>query len=490
MHTMNMGYTLDNMIGIALELSAEKDFSKLMQKILTEAMRITHCDAGTVYIKEKDQLDFYTVCTKSKGVFAVRGDSSMPPVPLTRKHVCACAAMDNVKINIDDVYNSPEYDFAGAQRYDKLNDYRTRSMLVIPMADEKDIVIGVLQLINSLDEEGNAIPFDPGYEDVVSALASLAAVSINNHKLAQEVTDLLHSFVSVMVDAIEARSAYNATHTRSMVGYAEKFIDWLADTGNEWQFDEDKRDAFLMSVWLHDIGKLMIPQDILDKPDRLGSRKDSVKSKLEITKLEAKVKALSDKENEEKYYEKVELLDKAWELIEYANTAGYIPDDTAGLLAKYAKIECTTPYGKTENLLTESELEAISIQKGTLTAKERGQVEKHVSYTISMLKKMGFGGIYENVPTWAGEHHEYLNGAGYPYKLTGDELSPESRLLTVIDIYDALTAEDRPYKPPMPSDRAFGILDMMCSEGKIDRRILDMFRESGAWQKEIAANKL
>lgn len=230
-------YSLDSMIKIALDLSAEKDFYKLMQRILLEAMSICHCDAGTVYIKEKDHLDFYTVCTKSKGILTGRneGGSIMPPVPLSRKHVCACSAMDNKKINIPDIYNSKDYDFAGAQKYDSLNDYRTQSMLVIPMADEKDIVIGVLQLINSLDENGNIIPFDKMYEDVVSALASLAAVSINNHKLAREVTNLLHSFVSVMVDAIEERSSYNATHTRSMVKYAERFIDWLEEKGSDWE---------------------------------------------------------------------------------------------------------------------------------------------------------------------------------------------------------------------------------------------------------------
>ena len=481
--SINDEYSLDSMIKIALDLSAEKDFNLLMQKILSEAMGICHCDAGTVYIKEKDHLDFYSVCTKSKGILTGRKEGNMPPVPLTRKHVCACSAMDNKKINIPDIYNSTEYDFAGAQKYDSLNDYRTVSMLVIPMADEKDNVTGVLQLINSLDSDGNIIPFEKKYEDVVSALASLAAVSINNHKLAKEVSNLLHSFVSVMVDAIEERSSYNATHTRSMVKYADAFIGWLQDTGNEWTFDDDRKDAFLMSVWLHDIGKLIVPLEVLDKPDRLGPLRDRIKSKEEITRLKTEIEKIEHPERCNECAKLIESLEKAWDLIDSSNNAGFISDETIEQLKECSKIECTTSYGKTEPLLNDAELEAITVQRGTLTAGERGKVEEHVTFTARMLEKMSFGGTYEKVPFWAGSHHEFINGTGYPNKLSGDELPKETRLLTIIDIYDALTAEDRPYKPPMPSDKAFAILEDMAKEGRIDAHILGMFRESGAWKK-------
>ena len=481
--TINDEYSLDSMIKIALDLSAEKDFNVLMQKILSEAMGICHCDAGTVYIKEKDHLDFYSVCTKSKGILTGRKEGNMPPVPLTRKHVCACAAMDNKKINIPDIYNSTEYDFAGAQKYDSLNDYRTVSMLVIPMADEKDNVTGVLQLINSLDKDGKIIPFEKKYEEVVSALASLAAVSINNHKLAREVSNLLHSFVSVMVDAIDERSSYNATHTRSMVKYATNFTDWLQKTGNEWTFDDDRKDAFLMSVWLHDIGKLIIPLEVLDKPDRLGPLRDRIRSKIEITRLRAQ---LCGAENPEKAQECIKLtedLDRAWELIDGSNNAGFISNETIEALKECSKIECMTSYGENEPLLNDAELEAITVQKGTLTSEERERIEEHVTFTARMLEKMGFGGIYENVPFWAGSHHEFVNGTGYPNHLSGDQLPKETRLLTIIDIYDALTAEDRPYKPPMPSEKAFAILTDMAKEGKLDADILKMFNDSGAWKK-------
>ena len=479
-------YSLDRMIQIALDLSAEKDFDMLMQKIVLEAMNVCHCDAGTVYVLEEDHLYFHTVYTRSLGIPMAEQsrNANLPPVPLGRKNVCACAALDNKKINIPDVYESKEYDFSGAQKYDAITHYRTGSMLVIPMDDEKGNIIGVLQLINSLDENGKIIPFDPAYEQIVSALASLAAVSLNNHQLAQEVTDTLHSFVEVMVDAIDARSSYNANHTRSMVRYADRFVEWLKTTDSEWRFTDESKDAFLMSIWLHDIGKLIVPLEVLDKPDRLGALRSVIKSKVDIARLMERVEALEHPENAEKCVAKSEMIETAWEAITAANTAPFLPDEKIDELKAYAEIMCKNADGGEEPLLNEKELEAITIRKGTLTDGERSQVQSHVVYTARMLEKMNFNGIYKNVPFWSGSHHEFLNGKGYPNHLTAEELPNESRLLTIIDVYDALTAEDRPYKPPMPPEKAFGILESMRDDGQIDGDLLDMFKESGAWKKE------
>ncbi len=473
------------MISIALDLSAEKDFDTLMKKILLEAMDTCHCDAGTVYLLEDDLLHFHTSFTKSKGnTNETPKRLNFPPVPLTRSHVCACAAIDHKKINIADVYESDEYDFKGAQKYDSLNGYRTGSMLVIPMSDEKDQIVGVLQLINALDENGNTIPFDEDYEEIVQALASLAAVSINNHKLAQEINDLLHSFVQVMVDAIDTRSSYNATHTRSMVRYGRRFLDWLGETENEWAFNDDQRDAFLMSVWLHDIGKLLVPANVLDKPDRLSGIKDAIKNRIDIGCLMEKIRSLEDPSQKSACDEKTAKLKEAWDTILVANGKGFLDDDTFGKLNEYAKLTCLDSEGKETKLLTDAELKSLTVRKGTLTDDEKSQVEMHVSHTARMLDGMNFKGIYKDVPHMAGSHHEYVDGTGYPNHIGGDELSDEIRLLTVLDIYDALTAEDRPYKPPIESSKAFGILYSMCDEGKLDKRIVALFEESRAWSKE------
>lgn len=479
-------FSLDRMIRLAIDVSEEKDFDRLMQKILLEAMDICHCDAGTVYIKQGDFLHFHTVFTKSKGTALSDQNSSgsIPPVPLRRTHVCACAAIDNKKINIPDIYNSEDYDFTGARKYDAMNGYRTGSMLVIPMSDERNEVTGVLQLINSLDGEGNIIPFDPEYEEVISALTSLAAVTLNNHTLTLEIKNLLHSFVQVMIDAIEERSAYNATHTRSMVRYAEGFLNWLEEKDDPDRMTEEHKEAFLMSVWLHDLGKLVIPLETLDKPDRLSSMKDGIRSRIEIGRLMERIKSYEDPENGELHERKQEELEKAWDLIESANKAGFLEDEKISDLKKAASLSCLTAEGEEIPLLTEKELDAITVKKGTLTDGERKLIEKHVIFTAAMLKKMNFKGVYEKVPFWSGSHHEFLNGSGYPNGLTEKDLPLESRLITIIDIFDALTAEDRPYKPPLPPEKAFAILEDMGNEGKIDTKLLCRFKESGCWKRK------
>jgi HD-GYP domain-containing protein (c-di-GMP phosphodiesterase class II) len=308
-------------------------------------------------------------------------------------------------------------------------------------------------------------------------------VSLNNHRLAEEVNNLLHSFVEVMVDAIDARSSYNANHTRSMVRYADKFVEWLRANNDDWKFTDDSKDAFLMSIWLHDIGKLIVPLEVLDKPDRLGGLKAGLKSKIEIACLKEKIRSLEYPAVGGECEENISKLKKAWEAIEAANTAGFLPDEKLDELKSYASIVCRTADDKEVPLLDDKELEAITVRKGTLTDSERAVVQSHVSYTSRMLEKMTFKGIYKNVPFWSGSHHEFINGKGYPNHLSGDQLPNESRLLTIIDVYDALTAEDRPYKPPMPAEKAFGILGNMRDDGQIDGELLEKFIASEAWKK-------
>ena len=480
------GYSADRLVSVAIALSTEKRIGALLDRILSEAMTATGCDAGTVYIRKGEHLRFGNMVTLSKGVHVTLSDEDediLPPVPMDRRHVCACAALDGRVIEIEDVYLSKDYDFSGAARYDALNGYRTGSMLVVPMEDERGRNIGVLQLINAMDAEGRTVPFAPEHKEMISALASLAAVSLNNSRLSRAVNELLHSFVGVMVDAVDARSPYNANHTRSMARYASRFIDWLDATGSPLRFDEDKKDPFLMSVWLHDIGKLVIPLEIMDKPTRLGSAEERVRARIDIASLCERVRALSRPDEAEEAEREIEELAAARELIERANTAPFLDDGTLEALRALGEKSCASPDGGRVPLLTEGELDAITVRRGTLTAGERAEIERHVVYTSRLLAQMRFGSDYASVPLWAGSHHELLDGSGYPKHLKADELPLEVRLLTILDIYDALTAEDRPYKPPMPPERAFAVLGSMSAEGKLDGELLELFRLSGAWKK-------
>ena len=312
---------------------------------------------------------------------------------------------------------------------------------------------------------------------VLSDQTELTNLFIKNKSLATQITALMNSFVEVMVTAIEEKSTYNANHTKNMVKYASAYLDSISDK-------ENKENApLIMSVWLHDIGKLLIPPEVMDKPTRLGEAIKDVKHRFETAKLMLKINLLSGAENEEIIKEKLEKLDEYERKIDAANTASFLDEETIGELKEIAKTECLTSDGNTCSLLNDAELEAITIARGTLTAEERSIIESHASLTGKLLSKMEFVGDYKNVPVWASEHHEYLDGSGYPNKLKGDEIPWETRLITIIDIYDALTADDRPYKPPMPPEKAFAILKDMAEKGKVDKELLRSFIESEAWKK-------
>ena len=259
----------------------------------------------------------------------------------------------------------------------------------------------------------------------------------------------------------------------------------MEKTHDEHGITDEERDSYLMSVWLHDIGKLVIPLEIMDKPTRLGAMEKDIKSRVQIACLMEELEGLKGDKSKEEADEKIAKIKDAWQLIQDCNSKGFLSDDVLDALKTAGSIKCMDDEGKDISLLTDSELEAITVRKGTLTDDERGQIQSHVVYTDKMLRQMTFKGPYANIPNWSGSHHELLDGSGYPNHLTGKDISKEVRLLTIIDVYDALTADDRPYKPPMPPEKAFGILDSMAQEGKIDKDILQMFKDSKAWEKEV-----
>ena len=287
-----------------------------------------------------------------------------------------------------------------------------------------------------------------------------------------------------MVEAIDTRSSYNANHTKSMVGYARKFLDYIGENHDNRKLSDEEADSFLMSVWLHDIGKLVIPLEVMDKATRLGDKKETVKTRVTVACLMEEIEGLKNPSRKEETDARANELKEAFKLIEECDTKGFLPDDTIEALKKAATLKCLDEEGVEKDLLTEEELTAITVRKGTLTDEERSIMQSHVVYTGRMLGKMNFEGIYANVPGWAASHHELLDGSGYPNHVKDNEIPNEVRFLTIIDVYDALTAEDRPYKPPMPAEKAFGILDSMADEGKIDKHILQLFKESKAWEKK------
>lgn len=478
--------TLEKILNIGIAFSKEKNRERLLDQILTAAMDITRCDGGTLYINNGDALEFRIMITRSQGIHqgGEENEITLPPVPLSEKNVCACGVIYRRLINIPDVYESSLYDFSGPKRYDAMTGYHTQSMMVVPMEDDKEHVIGVLQLINALDADGNVIPFPSEDEKILRAMGSQAAICLVNMNYAHQIRDMLDSYVRVMSTAIDERTPYNANHTKNMVAYALRFIDWLHKYHSVWHFDDRKIQEFIMSVWLHDIGKLITPMEIMDKQDRLAGNYGLIMDRFEKIRLLTRIEHLEGKISAEESQTRIEEIGRAAELVETVNKAGFLTDELVEQVEQLAARTYIEEDGSTQLWITPIEREQMLIRKGTLTASERAIMQDHVEKTRIMLEQMALGDDYKDVLPWASQHHEMLDGSGYPKGLKGDEICPEVRLLSILDIFEAMTAHDRPYKKAVPVDRAFGILRNMAEQGQLDRDLIDLFEQSKAWVEE------
>ncbi|MBR5741434.1 MAG: GAF domain-containing protein, partial [Firmicutes bacterium] len=460
-----------------LALSAERDREALLSAILDTAMDVACCDAGTLYLLEEGGLRFCRMVTRSKGV-RQGGHASpitLPPVPLEESYVAAFVALHGETINVADVRTETRFDFTGSLRYDAMTGYRTKSQLVIPMADDRGELIGVMQLINALDENGETIAFSPELELPVRAIASQAAISITNMRYAEQTNRLLDSLVGALSTAIDERTPYNADHTRNMARMGARFLDWLEETGNPWVFSQEKRRTFLLAVLLHDVGKLVVPLEVMDKATRLGNvRLERIRERFRRIVLTGRIAFLEGVMSPEEYGALTADVEHATELVERVNGAGFLPDDLFAEVEALAARTFVNEAGEPEPWLTGDEYTCLSVRKGTLTAEERSVMEGHVVMTDHILSRVTFPKQYADVPVWAAAHHEYLSGRGYPNHLTADAIPAEVRLLTILDVFDALTARNRPYKPAMPVEKALAILTDMADHGDIDRAILQL----------------
>lgn len=483
----DLNINLDNILDIATALSTERNFCKLFDKILIEAMSITNCDGGTLYINYDEHLHFRIMKTVSMNIYlgADGKEIALPPVPLKMQNVCAYAVLTKKPINVNDVYNCENFDFSGPKKYDSITGFKTKSMLVVPMENHYGDVVGVLQLINALDEYGNIISFDKKFERVINSLTSLAAVSITNMNHLIDVKALFASFVSAISSAIDERTPYNASHTRNMVIYGDRFIDYINDKYDrgelQWDINENHKEQILMSIWLHDMGKMTTPLAVMNKETRLGQDFDKIKDKFIKIRLLNRIEFLEGKISNEIYLKRDEEIRLSWETIKKADTEGFLQDDTLSGIKAISGRTYEDEDGNINPWLSDKEMEMLKVRKGTLTRDERLIMENHVVITEQLLKQINFTGDYNHVVEWASAHHEYLDGTGYPNHLTAESLSREVRLITILDIYDALTARDRPYKKPLPVEKALCVLEDMVKEGKLDGELVELFKESHAW---------
>jgi len=477
---------LKKMVEIGAMLSQEKDTDILLTKIVETSMDITNCDGGTLYLVEDNKLEFKVLINKSKNTKLVRKESPLgiPAVDINGKNICAAAAREKKLINVSDCYSNEEYDFSGSYAYDKMNDYHTKSVIAIPLKDEFDDAIGVLQLINSKNVGGEIIPFKKQDEDLLMAIANQAGMAAVNFAYSLKINDLLYGFVKVMSVGIDERTPYNANHTRNMVKFAERFFDFEEKIDGAYKVEPKKRREILMGIWLHDIGKILTPIDIMNKDTRLGSLITDVKNRFErrflLLKLELANKQITEEEYSRLEQERIEQLD----LILSINSAGFLNDDLKAKLNVLAEKTYKEIDGSYQNVISKEEFYQLSIIKGTLNKEERDIMQGHVSMTQKFLSQLHFPKYYDKIPVYAGNHHEFLNGTGYPNHLTEKDLPWPCRLITICDIFEALVAKDRPYKKPMPLEKALSILHEMADNGQLDKEIVNEFEKSKSWEDE------
>lgn len=478
------------LLEVGVLLCAEHDLNRLLEKILSCVMDLTHCDAGTLYLRDGEALRFKIMRNHTMKVYAGGDgrDPDLPPVPLRKENVCALALLEGRTLCVDDVRHCAEYDFSGPLHYDEMTGYHTQSMLVVPMQNREGERLGVLQLINALDAGGHVVPFAPQWALALESVASQAAIAIQNARYISQIKELFGSFVRVMSCAVDERTPYNGSHTRHMAAYGARFVDWLnaraAAAGDPPPFDAAQKQEFLMSVWLHDIGKLVTPLEVMNKVARLlPAQHEAFCHRMELVELYAALENADGRLSAQARQALVADVAAAKALVEDCNTAGFLPDDKLAALNALAARSYTDLQGVQHPWLAADELAMLSIRKGTLSAAERGVMEEHVVITDKLLAQIDFPAEYAHVRAWAASHHELLNGSGYPRHLQGDDIPAAVRILTILDIFDALVADDRPYKPGMPVEKALGILTAMAEkEGKLDPALTGQFIQSRCWE--------
>ncbi len=483
-------HELKKILNIGIKLSTEKDREHLLASILENGMDITHCDGSTLYLLEDGMLRFKIMKTISQNIS--RGENGeaiddIPPVPMTQGNVCSYAALHREIINIPDVYDSTRFDFSGPKKYDALTGYHTQSLLVIPIENNEDELIGVLQLLNAMDENGNIIPFDKEYEIIIRSLGAQAAIEMTNLQYVKDIKRSQRSFVEAMAAAIDERTPYNGSHTRKVAEYSAMIAVYInkqhqAGKCDEY-FDEQRMEKLELAALLHDIGKMVVPLSIMNRATRLDGDIGNVETRFKLIEAYYTIDYVKGKITQEEYAKRVEYLRAGMSFIRRIDGMSFLDDASYERVQEIAAKSYTDEAGEELFYLTERERECLSIRKGTLTESDRRQMENHVVMTEKILSKAWFNRHYEEIPRWAASHHELLDGSGYPNRLKGDELELETRILTVADVYDALTATDRPYKKPVPYEKAVGILREMADDGKLERRLVD-YLAAAVYEKE------
>ncbi len=494
---------IDDLIEIGSSLTKEKNFDVLMEKIMLAAKEFTDADGGTLYMRTEDEqkLKFTVVQTDSLNIKmgGTQGEITWPELNLYKEDgssnnemVAAVCALEGKLINIPDVYKAEGFNFEGTKKFDEGTGYRTKSMLVIPMKDHENDVIGVLQLLNKTDDNGDTISFTQKDKKLIHSMASQAAIAITNNRLIAGLENLLDAFIKSIATTIGEKSQYTGGHINRVAEIAEMITKEIHEDKTIYKdkiFTEDEIIQMSKSAWLHDIGKIVTPEYVVDKGTKLETiydRINTVKTKFELLKKEHELEYIKKKilinDNEEikildkNYIEDINQIDDDLDFVISCNTGGeFMADEKVERIEKIAKRVLIVNNEKV-NLLTQNEVYNLCIRKGTLTEEERTVINNHVTVSYNMLNALPFPKKLKRIPVIAASHHKKVKGGGYGAPEIMDlPMTLEDRILAVADVFEALTANDRPYKKANSLNTSLRILSFMVKDGDLDKELVKFF---------------
>jgi HD-GYP domain-containing protein (c-di-GMP phosphodiesterase class II) len=425
----------------------------------------------------------------------------LPPVPLYRvdgglhdETVAARAATAVETVNIADAYANEDFDFSGTRAFDARTGYRSQSFLAVPMCNHNDEVIGVLQLINAVTPgTEEVVAFTLQDQQLVESLASQAAIALSNKRLIDGQRVLFEAFIELMAAAIDDKSPYTGGHCRRVPELTMLLAQAASDTKEgplaDFTMDDDDRYELKIAGWLHDCGKVTTPEHVVDKATKLETiydRVHEVETRFELLKRDAEIAQLREQmalhgcpespDHSAQLHEKCVELDDECEFLRRANVGGeFMSEDDQERVREIGARTLHDARGDVRPLLTDNEIYNLTIQKGTLTKEEREVINHHIVATIKMLESLPYPPYLTRVPEYAGGHHERMDGKGYPRGLTREQMSVQARVMGIADIFEALTAADRPYKKAMPLSQALSILGRMKEDQHIDADLFDVF---------------
>lgn len=495
------GSDLQRISAVSHALSEEFDFSRLIDLILMSAREIASSDGGSVYVVEPAAEDRPSRLRFMKSVLDLSGEEFF--LPIDENSIAGYVALKKETLNIEDVYNLPSnLPFSFNPDYDQAHNYYTKSMLVIPMVNHLDEIIGVIQLINrkkdffkklTVEEmkSGEVISFSSKDANLVRAMAGQAAVAVNNQRLMQSQRKLLESFIQLIAGAIDAKSPYTGGHCNRVPVLTEMLTKAVCKDKTKFSsftLSEEEWYELRIAAYLHDCGKVVTPVHVMDKATKLETifdRIETVRARFEVRRQNAQTEyyksiaeGLSEDAASQSLKSALAQIDDDQAFIETVNIGGEtLSDEAIARIEEIGNAEFLMS-GKKGTFLSENEIKNLSIRRGTLTSEERIIINRHMVETVKMLEALPFPKNLKNVPEYAGGHHETMDGSGYPKGIYAGDMSIPARIMAIADVFEALTALDRPYKKGKTLSETMSIMGKMKENNHLDPDLFDIFVQS------------